>query len=160
MFWHISNFKIEAFNSKYWPTCKTTGVRAFWPRRPIRQLAVDRALDHTGSVHLPFFLETKLKEQSNFFRWIFNKSITCKQRLMNRKVPPRKTSGPRTCHHCEHSPAFVSWIQPRTRLAHSADMCSSLDGKYRYKKILLVWTWSIILNHPFSLYCVKINFIV
>lgn len=81
-----------------------------------------------------FYRDQAKRTEINLFRWIFKRSISCKQCLVNWKVPSRKTSGPRTWHHCEHSPACASWIQPRTRLAHSADKCSSLDGKYRFKR--------------------------
>lgn len=152
--------QIEVFNSRCWPTCKTTGVRAFRPRRPIRQLAVDRALDHAGSVHLPFFIETKLKEQRSIYSGGFSKEAsvvnnvlwTEKYLLAKLQVHGLGITANTVQHaRLESNPAHGSL----TQLTSAPVWMGNIDAKGNSSSLNLT-----ILNQPLSLYHVKIHRIV
>ena len=51
------------------PTSQSTCVGALGPGGPIRQLAVDRALHHTGNIHLPLPLKAELKRKQIQLQW-------------------------------------------------------------------------------------------
>ena len=51
------------------PTSQSTCVGTLGPGGPIRQLAVDRALHHTGNIHLPLPLKAELKRKQIQLLW-------------------------------------------------------------------------------------------
>lgn len=114
--WEYAQLKWRKVRSSR--TCQATRVSALRPLGPVRQLAVDRALHNTGSIHLPSPLQAQLQNNTVFIMLYFintmkgftSRQLTSLQNLRSTDLPSLRTqSSMRVLKPLPHTALSLSW---------------------------------------------------